>query len=151
MQHLGGISNGGIARSLNVSCCVSNSVKILTMTSIRLIKIRQSLLRNGSIDITRRILLKEDHNQGRNENLMCLTSMVVETIIDNPFSYAAVVGREPVHRDTVRKVWNDMLEDYIVERWERMRANPQYFENIYRSMPNRMRAVINNNGGPTKY
>lgn len=34
---------------------------------------------------------------------------VAERIIDNPFTNAAVVGREfGVHRDTVRKVWNDL-------------------------------------------
>lgn len=45
----------------------------------------------------------------------------------------------------------DTLDDYIVERLQQMRANPQYFHNIYKSMPYRMRAVIDNNGGPTKY
>lgn len=34
---------------------------------------------------------------------------VGERILDNPFSNAASVGREyGVHRDTIRKVWNDM-------------------------------------------
>lgn len=34
---------------------------------------------------------------------------VAEKIIDNPFTNAAIVGREfGVHRDTVRKVWNDL-------------------------------------------
>lgn len=34
---------------------------------------------------------------------------VAETILDNPFTNAAIVGREyGVHRDTVRKVWNDI-------------------------------------------
>lgn len=45
----------------------------------------------------------------------------------------------------------ETLETHIIERWEQMRAKPQYFANIYRSMPSRMRAVIDNNGGPTKY
>lgn len=43
------------------------------------------------------------------------------------------------------------LEDYIVERWEAGRNNPQYFLNLYASMPYRMQAVIDNNGGMTKY
>lgn len=34
---------------------------------------------------------------------------IAERIIDNPFNNAAVVGREfHVHKDTIRKVWNDM-------------------------------------------
>ncbi len=36
-------------------------------------------------------------------------NMVAEKILDNPFTNAAIVGREyGVHRDTIRKVWNDM-------------------------------------------
>lgn len=45
----------------------------------------------------------------------------------------------------------ERLEDYIVERWEAERHNPQYFLNLYNSMPYRMQAVIDNNGGMTKY
>ncbi len=45
----------------------------------------------------------------------------------------------------------ERLEDYIVERWENERNNPQYFQNLYNSMPYRMQAVIDNNGGITKY
>lgn len=34
---------------------------------------------------------------------------VAERILENPFTNAAIVGREfNVHRDTVRKVWNDV-------------------------------------------
>lgn len=34
---------------------------------------------------------------------------VAEVILDNPFTNAAIVGREyAVHRDTIRKVWNDI-------------------------------------------
>lgn len=43
------------------------------------------------------------------------------------------------------------LERCIVENWERMRGEPQYFRNLYDSMPRRMNAVIDNNGGATRY
>lgn len=45
----------------------------------------------------------------------------------------------------------ETLEPYIVQRWEEWRGRTQYFRNLYDSMPQRMRAVIDNNGGPTKY
>lgn len=55
-------------------------------------------------------------------------------------------------------IWKDVfprnektLEKYVVERWEAERNNPQYFRNLYDSMPLRMQAVLDNNGGMTKY
>lgn len=45
----------------------------------------------------------------------------------------------------------DRLEDYIVQCWEAERYNSQYFLNLYNSMAYRMQAVIDNNGGMTKY
>lgn len=43
---------------------------------------------------------------------------VVHTILDDPFTNAAIVGREKgVHRDTIRKVWNDVgLHHHIAAR-----------------------------------
>lgn len=43
------------------------------------------------------------------------------------------------------------LEDYIVERWEQGRNDPLYFENLFDSMPQRLQAVLDNNGGITRY
>ncbi|KAJ6650176.1 Transposable element Tcb1 transposase [Pseudolycoriella hygida] len=45
----------------------------------------------------------------------------------------------------------ERLKQYIFERWEAKRYDLQYFQNLYASMPNRMKAVIDANGGPTKY
>lgn len=43
---------------------------------------------------------------------------VAERIIDEPFTNAAIVGRQyGVHRDTVRKVWNDIgIEHHIAAK-----------------------------------
>lgn len=43
------------------------------------------------------------------------------------------------------------LEASIVQSWEKLRERPEYFKNLYESMPRRLNAVIDNNGGPTKY
>lgn len=45
-------------------------------------------------------------------------NIVTQRIINNPFTNAAVVGREfGVHRDTIRKVWNDTdLNHHVAAR-----------------------------------
>lgn len=43
------------------------------------------------------------------------------------------------------------LEAYVVERWESWRGQANYFERLYDSMPHRINAVIDANGGPIKY
>lgn len=43
------------------------------------------------------------------------------------------------------------LENHVVQCSENGRNDPQYFERLYDSMPVRMAAVIQNNGGMTKY
>lgn len=45
----------------------------------------------------------------------------------------------------------ETLDPYIVENWEKWRGEHQYFANLYASMPHRMRAVIDANGGHTRY
>lgn len=43
------------------------------------------------------------------------------------------------------------LDKSVVENWERMRGDTQYFQNLYSSMPRRLWEVIANLGGTTKY
>lgn len=43
------------------------------------------------------------------------------------------------------------LDKSVVENWEKMRGNTQYFQNLYQSMPTRLWEVIANRGGNTKY
>ncbi|KAJ6642588.1 Transposable element Tcb1 transposase, partial [Pseudolycoriella hygida] len=43
------------------------------------------------------------------------------------------------------------LESYICERWESLRYRPEYFRNLYSSMPRRMQEVIDRNGAMTKF
>lgn len=38
------------------------------------------------------------------------------------------------------------LDAYVVQRWEEWRGDTQYFRNLYDSMPQRLRAVIDSNG-----
>ncbi len=45
----------------------------------------------------------------------------------------------------------DTLHRYVIERWEDWRGRTNYFERLYDSMPQRINAVIDNNGGITKY
>lgn len=46
---------------------------------------------------------------------------------------------------------NATLESNIVDNWEKWRGNVEYFKNLYESMPRRMNAVIDDNGGSTGY
>ncbi|KAJ6648488.1 Transposable element Tcb1 transposase [Pseudolycoriella hygida] len=43
------------------------------------------------------------------------------------------------------------LQNQIQRNWELLRLRPEYFKNLYESMPRRLNAVIDANGGPTKY
>lgn len=43
------------------------------------------------------------------------------------------------------------LDAQVVRNWEKLRENPGYFINLYDSMPARLNAVIDANGGHTKY
>ena len=43
------------------------------------------------------------------------------------------------------------LNQYILQNWESFRGNTQYFENLYKSIPQRIQEVINRNGGATSY
>lgn len=43
------------------------------------------------------------------------------------------------------------LETYVVQRWEEYRGHTQYFRNLFDSMPDRLKAVIDSNGAATKY
>ncbi|KAG4072811.1 hypothetical protein HA402_009634 [Bradysia odoriphaga] len=43
------------------------------------------------------------------------------------------------------------LETYVVQRWEEYRGQTQYFQNLFDSMPDRMKEVIDKNGAATKY
>lgn len=43
------------------------------------------------------------------------------------------------------------LDDQVSRNWEKLRERPDYFQKLYDSMPARVNAVIDNNGGHTKY
>lgn len=43
------------------------------------------------------------------------------------------------------------LQRQINQNWEQLRERPNYFRSLYDSMPRRINAVIDANGGPTKY
>ncbi len=53
--------------------------------------------------------------------------------------------REDVRPDSRDELWN-----YISNSWEEL-GETDIFENLYRSMPNRMLSVIENHGNWTKY
>ncbi|KAJ6642658.1 Transposable element Tc3 transposase [Pseudolycoriella hygida] len=64
---------------------------------------------------------------------------------------------ENVWAEMVRE-WNNIyprniknLDRVVMNKWEELRNNPAYFESLYRSMPVRLNAVIDANGGHTKY
>lgn len=43
------------------------------------------------------------------------------------------------------------LDEQVQRNWEKLREDPDYFKNLYESMPTRLNAVIDANGGHTKY
>lgn len=75
-------------------------------------------------------------------------------LIGSPVNSPDLNPIENLWADMVRDIFPrnvERLEDYVVQRWEEKRNNPQYFKNLYASMPYRIQAVIENNGGITKY
>lgn len=45
----------------------------------------------------------------------------------------------------------EALAQYVVNKWEGLRARPALFQNLIESMPRRLNAVIENNGSATRY
>lgn len=43
------------------------------------------------------------------------------------------------------------LDEQVQRNWEKLREDPDYFKKLYESMPTRLNAVIDANGGHTKY
>lgn len=43
------------------------------------------------------------------------------------------------------------LDEQVQRNWEGLRMKPEYFQRLYDSMPARINAVIDANGGHTKY
>ncbi|KAJ6646540.1 Transposable element Tcb2 transposase [Pseudolycoriella hygida] len=88
-QHMGGLSNGAIAKSLNVSRATVS-------------KWTNRYAAEHTLD------RRPQPGQVRKLDEIDMNA-VAEKVLDTPFINAAIVGREyGVHRDTVRKVWNDI-------------------------------------------
>lgn len=65
----------------------------------------------------------------------------------------------------IENVWGETTRDWVSvyprnlenlsaqvsHNWEQLREKPDYFRKLYDSMPTRINAVIDNNGGHTKY
>ncbi|KAH9374724.1 hypothetical protein HPB48_022683 [Haemaphysalis longicornis] len=51
----------------------------------------------------------------------------------------------------LRSLTADALWAIVKEEWERLRSNSNYFRSLYCSLPNRMQAVLNAWGEPTRY
>lgn len=45
----------------------------------------------------------------------------------------------------------EALEQYVLEKWEGLRARPAFFQNLVNSMPQRLNSVIENNGSVTRF
>lgn len=43
------------------------------------------------------------------------------------------------------------LHEQVNRNWEKLRNDPDYFKKLYESMPRRLNAVIDANGGHTRY
>lgn len=54
------------------------------------------------------------------------------------------------HRQ-LRSLTADALWAIVQEEWERLRSNSNYCRSLYCSLPNRMQAVLNAGGEPTRY
>lgn len=54
-------------------------------------------------------------------------------------------------RRQMRGLSADALWALVEEEWERLRSNNNYCRSPYRSLPNRMQAVIDAGGEPTRY
>lgn len=70
--------------------------------------------------------------QPRKLNLL-QRNIIRQQIVQNPFTNAAIVGREhAVHRDTIRKVWNDVgLNHHIAARKPRLTPEQRQARLLY--------------------
>ncbi len=108
-QHLGGLSNGQTSRSLNVSVnyCINNAMQDKELRYFLTYQTKTVSKWINRYHAEHHMDRRPQPGQARKLNAL-QRNIVQQQITNDPFTNAAIIGREHgVHRDTIRKVWND--------------------------------------------